>query len=177
MASWGSLRPMNMSETDAVVAVAGWPIVVLVCPARFDVPWVESLGREFDAVFARGERFAVVTETSLVGAMPGALERKALANWASRADQLALQKRFNVGSSTVVRNALTRGVMQAIYWMWTPPSPQHAAKDFDDAFSWSLTMATQAGLCETASGPALKRAALDEVRRRGVEVPSSSPLP
>ena len=48
------------------------------------------------------------------------------------------QRQLNVGSSTVVSNAAMRGVLTALYWLWTPPTAQHAARDLDDAVTWCL---------------------------------------
>ena len=31
-----------------------------------------------------------------------------------------------------------RAVMTALYWLWTPPTPQHAARDLDEAMTWSI---------------------------------------
>jgi len=113
-------------------------MVLLVCPRAFDASWVAQLDSGFRDVFARRTPFALVTDTTAVASMPGPLERKALTDWASRPDQLALQKELNVGSSTVVKSALMRGGLQALYWFWTPASPQHAARDFDEAWAWCL---------------------------------------
>jgi hypothetical protein len=121
-----------------LVSVATWPIVLIACPERFDASWVQDLGRKVDAVFARNERFAILTDTSRVREMPSARERRALGEWAARPDQVALQKRLNVGSATVVASPLLRGGLQAIYWLWTPPNPQYAARDFGDGWRWCL---------------------------------------
>jgi hypothetical protein len=123
-----------------VVVTSSWPIVILVCPRTFGPAWVSDLETGFRDVFERRSPFALVVDTTAVTSLPAALERKAMTDWASRPDQLALQKELNVGSSTIVKNAVMRGSLQALYWLWTPASPQHAARDFDDAWNWCLSM-------------------------------------
>jgi hypothetical protein len=124
--------------TEAVLITTGWPVVVLVCPTRLDASWIADLDRKFAPVFARRERFAVITDTAPLASMPSAIERKLLTEWASRPDQAALQKRYNVGSATIVQNPIVRGTLQALYWFWTPGSPQNASRDFDDAWAWCI---------------------------------------
>ena len=122
------------------MVTASWPVLVLVCPPTFAPSWIAELESSFTEVFARDEPFALVTDTSAVNSIPNARDRKLLTTWANRPDQLALQKRLNVGSSTIVKNAVLRGTLQALYWLWTPAAPQHAARDFDDAWGWCLAM-------------------------------------
>lgn len=147
----------------------GWPIVVLVCPARLDAEWIADLDTKFRLLFARKERFAVLAETAALVAMPSALERKQLTTWTSRPDQVELQKRFTIGTSTIVRNALMRGAAQALHWFWTPVSPQNAARDFDEAWAWCSEQVVLANLPLPVPLLALKRCVEDELvgRRTG----------
>jgi hypothetical protein len=151
---------------DVTLVTTGWPVVVLVCPPRFDAAWVAELDAKFAPVFAKKERFALVTDSSPVVALPSAVERKQLTAWTSRPDQIALQKRFNVGSSTIVKNAVMRGTLQALYWFWTPGSPQHASRDFDDAWSWCGDQVVNAKVPLPAPILELKRRVLAELAGR-----------
>lgn len=132
--------------TEAVLITAGWPVVVLVCPTRLDAAWIADLDKKFAPLFARRERFAVVTDTTALASMPSAIERKLLTEWTSRPDQVAFQTRYNVGSATIVQNPIVRGTLQALYWFWTPGSPQNASRDFDDAWAWCLSQLEAAGV-------------------------------
>jgi hypothetical protein len=118
------------------------PIVLIVCPERFDETFTPSIARDFEPIFARGWPFAVVTETSRIGHMPDAIVRKQLAAWMTRPDVLERQAKLNVGSSTIVSNGAMRAMMTALYWLWTPPTPQHAARDLDEACTWSIAKLT-----------------------------------
>jgi hypothetical protein len=150
---------------EPIVGVSSWPIAVLSCPPQFTSDWVGTLDREVRALFARRERFALITDTSAVASIPGARERKQLAEWAQQPEQLALQKKWNVGSSTIVKNAMIRGSLQALYWFWTPGCPQHAARDFHDAWTWCLKQAESAGLAMRPAAE-LEALALAELRQR-----------
>ena len=114
-------------------------IVLIICPPKLDEKFVDELSREFDKIFARRQRFACITDTSLLTSMPDAVNRKHLANWISRPDIQAVQTELNVGSSTILESTAMRAVMTALYWLWTPPTPQHAAKDLDEALTWSVS--------------------------------------
>lgn len=132
--------------SDVLLVTSAWPVAVLSCPAQLDARWVSDLDAEVGRLFARQEPFAFITDTSPVRAMPGAVERRMLADWAARPEQVALQKRWNVGSATIVKGTMMRGALQALYWFWTPPCPQHAARDLDDAWAWSLRMLAERGV-------------------------------
>lgn len=150
---------------ETVVVSSSWPIIVLICPPVFDASWIGGLEPSFRDVFARQQHFALITDTSNVTTIPAARERRLLGDWASRADQLALQRRWNVGSSTIVKGALMRGTLQALYWMWTPAAPQHAARDFDEAWGWCVSMLERRAIALPADPTTLRRLAERDMAR------------
>jgi hypothetical protein len=161
--------------STTVVVTASWPVLVLVCPPKFEARWVDDVSRSFDDVFARKEPFALITDTSAVASIPSARERKLLGDWASRPDQLRMQKAYNVGSSTIVRNTIMRGTLQALYWIWTPASPQHASKDLDEAWAWCISMLAERDVPLGASPRELRRIADREIVRVVSEIRATSP--
>jgi hypothetical protein len=62
----------------------------------------------YDALFARGDRYALITYTPDGGELPGAKERKRIAEWAESPRVRDLSKKLCVGSATIVENALMR---------------------------------------------------------------------
>ena len=74
--------------SEAIIIATAWPVAVLLCPERFDGAWVASLDRQVGALFAREEPFAFITDSSAIRTLPGAAERRALAAWASRPEQI-----------------------------------------------------------------------------------------
>lgn len=153
-------------RTRVTVVTAAWPVAILVLPERIDEPAVRELIRLMDELYARGTRYALITDTRPLATIPGALERKLLTDWLTRPEQIENQRRWNVGASTIVGNALMRGALQAIYWVWTPPNPQHAARDLDDSFAYCVGMLEKAGVPLPSSAAELRRAA-DEGLRAG----------
>lgn len=122
------------------------PVVVMRCARVMDAGFMARAVEEFDELLRGTERFAVIVETSAVEMFPSANERKQFAAWMNRADVRDAQKRLNVGSSTIVRNAAMRGIMTAFYWIWTPPTPQHAAEDLAAAVRFALERLAAEGL-------------------------------
>jgi hypothetical protein len=160
-----------------IVVTSSWPLVVLVCPSVLDARWVDQLGPSFEDVFARKQPFALITDSSALRSVPAARERRLLADWAGRPDQLALQKQFNVGSSTIVKNAIMRGTLQALYWLWTPPAPQHAARDFDEAWTWCLAMLEKRSIPFPTPPREMRRLAERDVARLHAEDPARTLTP
>ena len=130
------------------------------------VGWGAALDVAFRQVFARKERFTVITDTTPLVTMPSAMERKAITDWAARPDHLELQKRFNLGSSTIIKNTLVRGTLQALYWVWTPGSAQHVARDFDESWAWCIEQLATAKVALPEPAAELKRRVQTELRSR-----------
>jgi hypothetical protein len=150
---------------------ATWPIVVLVMPQRFDEALVQTLDLDFAKIFARKQRFALITDSRPVVELPKARERKMITDWASRPDQVVNQKTWNAGSSTIVQNALFRTVLQGFYWVWTPGSPQHAARDVDDAFTWCVQLLEKEKIPLSMTEAAMREILRREMARSGSNRP------
>jgi hypothetical protein len=145
----------------ARILTGAFPVVLIVCPPRWADGWVEDLDRQVSELFGRKERYALIIDATRITGVPSAKDRKHLTDWLTRPEHLARQRRWNVGSSTILSNALIRGALQAIYWVWTPPAPQHAARDIDDAWAWSLEKLRAEGI----PLPKPEAELLDQVRR------------
>jgi hypothetical protein len=159
--------------SELLLVTSGWPIAILSPPAVLDGTWLTQLDTHVKACFARRERYAVITDLRPLKAFPDARERRALAAWAGRPEQAELQKRWNVCSSTIVRNALVRGGLQALFWLWTPATPQHVAGDLDEAWAWCVRELERQARPLPAPAETLRVAAFAELaRRRGVGVGS-----
>lgn len=156
--SWGVGR-------NQVIGTSSWPILVLACPPKLDAAWIEELQSEFRDVFARERRFALITDTSAIRSIPNARERKAVSEWAGRPDQLALQKLYNVGSTTIITNPVIRGMLQALTWIWTPATPQHVAGGFDESWVWCLRMLEERGIPLTTPAHELRTKAEQDLQR------------
>lgn len=145
----------------ARVVTSTFPVVLIVCPTQWGEGWVEDLDHQVSELFARNQRYALIVEASRVSGVPSAKDRKHLTDWLRRPEHLARQRRWNVGSSTIITNALVRGALQAIYWVWSAPAPQHAARDLDEAWRWCIEKLN----AEKIPLPRPEAELLEEVRR------------
>lgn len=100
--------------------------------------FVDAVTRGYEVHLDGSHRYVTLVDTTGIVVMPGANERKVLAKWMNDPHVMTRQTRLCVGASTVVSNAAMRGVLTALYWLWTPPVPQHAAADLDGAIDWAL---------------------------------------
>lgn len=158
--------PVNDHPSDAHLITAAWPVVIIMGPRHWDPAWIHAIDRRLTAdVFGRKQPYALITDTRPIENVPGAKERKVLAEWLTRPDQLASTKRWNVGSSTIVKNAVMRGSLQALYWLWTPATPQHAARDLDEAWAWCIEALAARDVALGMPAADLKAIAETEVHR------------
>lgn len=141
------------------ILTASWPVVILALPPAMNEDTMRELVRQMEALYARRQRYALITDTRRLVSVPGAKERKLLTDWLTRPDQIENQRTWNVGSSTIVPNALLRGALQAIYWVWTAPNPQHVAGHLDDAWRFCIDALTKQGVPLPAPSVELRRTA------------------
>jgi hypothetical protein len=148
---------------DRFVIATAWPVVLMVCPPELSSGWLEALDAGFAAAFAREQPFAVLADTSRMTSIPSARDRARMAEWASKPAHIELQKRYCVGTATIVQNALMRGTMQAIFWLYTPPAPQNAVRDFDEAWRWCIGKLETRGVDLPSPAADLRRIAVREL--------------
>lgn len=119
---------------------SSWPIFVMVSPKVYDKASVDLMQSTFERVFQRGERYALITVSPRGASPPGAQERKAIAEWANLPRSRKYSRELCVGSASVVENALMRGALTAMMWIWTPASPHKAVANLSEALDYSLTL-------------------------------------
>ncbi len=89
--------------------------------------------REYDALLARRERYAVVVDASRSGVIDSA-QRKLQAEWMQQHDrELRL---FCAGVAFVITNPLVRGALTAITWLSPLPMPSTVVDRRDAALAW-----------------------------------------
>lgn len=146
--------------SEARIITSAWPVVFVIAPVRWESGWVKDLDRKLQPVFGRRERFTLITDTRPIVSIPGAKERKELTDWLADPQLVENQKRYSIGSVTIIENAITRGSLQALYWLWTPPTPQHAVRDLDEGWARCMEMLKNDGVALPTS-PSELRAILD----------------
>lgn len=109
-----------------------WPLFITVMPPSFDARDVEAYIVEVDALYQRRERFATLVDTTAVSSLPGATERRRLADWQnSTIDQI---RRYNVFTATVLSSPIVRGALTAMNWIFPPPNEQVVVASFEEGF-------------------------------------------
>jgi len=109
-----------------------WPLVITVIPSEFDLRDIEAYIPEVDALYKRRERFASLVDTTPLVSLPGASERRRLAEWQNATiDSI---RRYNVFSAIVIRSPVVRGAMTAMNWIFRPPAEQLTLATFGEGF-------------------------------------------
>lgn len=114
------------------------PLVVTVGATTYADTEFDEMCAGFDALFARGERYALITYTPDGGEMPSARARKRIADWADSPRIRSQSKKLCVASATVVQSALARGALTAIMWVWKPAAPHRAVAHAAEGIDWCL---------------------------------------
>jgi hypothetical protein len=122
-----------------------FPLLVCIGPHQFDDAAMAEMRDGYERYFVRGERYALVS-CSPRGSVTGARERRLIADWANTPRVREKSRELCVGSATVVHNALARGALTAIMWVWKPSSPHHVASTAEEAIDWCLARVAEAGL-------------------------------
>lgn len=134
-----------------------WPLFVTITPSHFGIEDVDAYIADVNRLYQRRERFATLVQTSENTAVPGALERRRLADWQN--DTIDSIRRYNVFTATVVRSPLVRGAMTAMHWVFRPPNEQVVVDSFAVALERCVAKLREAGcpipdhLAQVASNP------------------------
>jgi hypothetical protein len=136
---------MGAESTRATLDLTLWPIVVFTLREGAKASdFSEVFARFESAVFTRRERYVCITNVGMLHNVPGAQDRKAIAEWVEKhADYV---RRWELGSSTVIRSAVVRGALTALFWIQKPPTPQTAHGTLRESIEWGLAILDQAGI-------------------------------
>lgn len=126
------------SDTAFRFVLDAFPLIVCVSPRKHGTDTIERMAEGYERLFARGERYALISATPRDADGMGARERKQIADWANSPRVRSASKELCVGSATIVGNALARGALTAILWLWKPSSPHQVFTANDEAIDWCL---------------------------------------
>ena len=112
-----------------------WPLIVLVADDDPSDEDIDAMFRQYEAVFARKERFAALTDARRVRKIPDAILRARIGAWAHAMEPMLS---FSVGHATVLTNPLARGVMTAISWFYKVKAPQAYFGTMLEACDWCI---------------------------------------
>jgi hypothetical protein len=115
-----------------------FPLIVTISAPVFDAAEVRAMADGFEPYFARGEQYAVLSAQSRNAPVPGARERKMIAEWANHPRTLDFSRRLCVGSAVVVGNPLTRATLSIIMSIWKPASPFQPVSTVEKGLDYCL---------------------------------------
>jgi hypothetical protein len=125
------------------VSCADWPIVLVEFPEKgvHDETLRAVLGHletiMTDAVRTR-EKLFFVTDISRMRQLTPAGQRQLTATWMKRAD--ALCRAAGVGGATVTPSPVLRGIITALYWLRSPPTPSFSVSTRHEAVLKGIEM-------------------------------------
>jgi hypothetical protein len=94
-----------------------WPLVVIRYNGpRTDADW-HAMFAAYDRIHARRERFATINDTTNAP-LPSAVERAMIGEHAKGHDDAT--RRYLVATCMVIENAIMRGALTAIHWVYKP---------------------------------------------------------
>ena len=136
------------------------PLLFFISPKHFDGKIIEEMDVLFRALWAAGEKYAMVSLPDPSGSSISASERKLIGEWASQKHVQDASKRLCVGSAVVSPSTLERGAMTAILWLWRPPFPLAYYPEREVAIDSALGHLSSARLTLPKAPPELRTAAL-----------------
>jgi hypothetical protein len=98
-----------------------WPFVISILPPDPNVAFFERFFAKQFELLERKEPWVHLVDLRLVAKLPDARARNVIAEHTKRIE--ALSARYNLGTSTVIKSSLVRGMLTAIHWINPPPHP------------------------------------------------------
>ena len=136
---------MGAENVRAALDLSLWPIVIFTVREGMKASDYFAVFARYEAeVFTRNERYVSITNLSMLDGVPGAQDRKARAEWMGKHSDYV--GRWALGNSTVIRSAVVRGALTALYWVQKPPTPQTAHGTLWESIEWGLATLDQAGI-------------------------------
>ena len=127
------LRP-DFELAGSKLYVSLWPIAIIDIGNANRATYEALFAKVDELVIARKQPYVMVTDTRRVTEIPGADVRKFMADWMKK----NATGHTSLGSVTIVRSALVRGALTALYWIFQPPNPQGVAGTWTEAHTWSM---------------------------------------
>jgi hypothetical protein len=113
------------------VSTAEWPLVVTIVRDGYTLDDIHAMNEAFEAMFARRERFAAVTDARGIHTIPSSAGRQLITQW-NRAHEAQI-RRWNVAGSIVIDSIVARATLRAIHWVAPHPTPYAVVETLDEA--------------------------------------------
>jgi hypothetical protein len=136
------------------------PLVLVTCPAHFEVASVKSVLDAYTTEVIEARRpFTLVVDATPISELPTAIVRRAITDWMKRVEVLGEQ--YMLGMAMVTSSSIVRGAMTAVNWIVPPRVPMTYEPTLEAAVKWSIERLEAGGV---AASPALL-AYRDSLRR------------
>jgi hypothetical protein len=95
----------------------------------------------------------------------GAKHRKQVADWSNSSRVRQKSGELCIGSATLARDALSRGALTAVLWLFKPVSPHQVVASPEEGVDWCMAKLQAAGVPLPRSAAGLRSAALAHLAR------------
>jgi hypothetical protein len=120
------------------------PLVLVTTPAAFEDEAFEQAFRDFEGLFVRRARYALVIDTTAVVHVPSAKQRRRISEWEkAHVDET---RRWNVATAMVVSSSVVRGVLTALSWIVPDETPRTNVAKRHEAIEWCCAHLEAAGI-------------------------------
>jgi hypothetical protein len=121
-----------------------WPFVISIIPPDPSVAFFEVYFAKQMELANRKERWVHLVDVRLVEKLPDAKVRSAVASHTKKIE--ALSSSYNVGTATVIKSSVVRGILTAIHWMMPPPHPFSNVASPDEGIAYLRARLESAGI-------------------------------
>jgi hypothetical protein len=151
--------PSVTSETSIRFIDDCFPLVLSMGPRVWQDTTIDDMAAGYERFFARGERYALISAAPR-GSVFGAKHRKQVADWSNSPRVRQKSGELCIGSATLARDALSRGALTAVLWLFKPPSPHQVVATPEEGVDWCIAKLQAAGIALPRSAAGLRSAAL-----------------
>lgn len=126
-----------------------WPLAVSTLVDDLSEAELEAMFSEWNAAFARQERFVTLNDMRGLTSMPSARQRARVAEWTKSVEPQMVE--YSLGYTNVSTSPLIRGALKAIDWLNPPKVPQSHFGTMTAACDWCIGRLRAAGMPITSS--------------------------
>lgn len=129
---------------EARATLRYWPIVLVDLGESLDDLGVDRVIDAMESAYSRGESFIVLVDATRMASPPNTTHRLRLAHYGAQNEHRS--RRYSAGTAYAISNALVRGALNAMQWVFRPPTPSDCLGDRHEAADWCVRALDDAGV-------------------------------
>ena len=138
----------EVNEFGLMFDEQAWPLLYIRFPAKgLNDESLEAFIERYDEYLDRREPFAAISDSRGVLKAINANQRKRMVVWFEKTWNVA--KKYNVANAVLLKSAMVRGALTAVFWMKAPPGPTKAFGSVAEAAPWLRERLEAAGVTIT----------------------------